>query len=72
MILRTLHTLFIGMVSLTVFSVHADEWSPITGKESLEALYSGVVQEGDLTRKAKWRTEYCANGTGIPAHMASR
>lgn len=46
MILRTLHTLFIGMVSLTVFSVLADEWSPITGKESLEALYSDVVQEG--------------------------
>jgi len=45
--------------------VHADEWSPITGKESLEALYSDVVQEGDLTRKAKWRTEYCAKGTGI-------
>ena len=53
------------IMSSAALRAHADEWSPVTGKEVLEGLYSDVVQQGVLTTKAKWRTEYCANGTGI-------
>jgi hypothetical protein len=62
---RALPIAMLVLMLLPGFNAHADEWKRVTGKEALEAIYSDVVQQGDLTRKAKWRTEYCANGTGI-------
>ena len=53
------------LVLFTGFSVQADNWIKITGETELKALYSDVNQEGALTDKVKWRTEYCADGTGL-------
>jgi len=61
---RTVITVTIGITCLAGLNAHADEWVTISNKEELTALYSDVVHQGPLTKKATWRAEYCKDGSG--------
>jgi len=43
---------------------YADQWKSVTSTERLTEIYNNNHMEGKLTEHAKWRTEYCADGTG--------
>lgn len=64
LILKFSKVVCVSLMLLPVFSVQAESWIKITGEKELKTLYADVVQEGALTNKVKWRTEYCADGTG--------
>lgn len=56
---------YVTIMFFISFAAQAESWTAITGEKELKQLYSDVIQEGSLTKKAKWQTEYCADGTGL-------